>query len=1225
MKKHRTLPVLLAALAALAIGSPPGSAAGKETVYSETFEANVSVTNQFPVAAFEGHQMLELSRISGRPTMTATWDAAQTSQAGDEISIAFAVRVDGGVFSLYGKDGDALNGQVGFWGNNQVGVVDPTQNSWQFINAQLNPGAWNSVVVKYVNGSGNWSISINGSGFETFPSYGSGNLSGLRLQTDSGGTVSYTDALTIKNQTTSGQLFSDDFERGGKDSVPAADNPLVGSWTSIDGSPNLLVRNDLPVVGFGPIAQPQIGTNLVVGGAASASDMNPPGPHSGSLYLLVDRNASRKDRFQGTFTKPASAVSHDVVHAEVWIRVESGMVQWGLNGGDTVVSLWPASDGNRITVYDGTSHVDTGLTYTLGAWAKYEIDYTVGTGQIALTVNGASTTASVPALARVNGVFVEGGDTGTIAAADDIVASVLAGDAVPTNTLFKDGFERSTVGQVPGVTDPEVGVYATSGGANALQVLSGETFGGPPSAHGGQNYIVVDRANSGAHPAISALFSTGGFAAKSKAFHVEFYRWQPATAGNYGNIVLGNSVADFGPGFQLLYGISWPDDLGFRGYDGSAYQPTSLKFTADHWDKVELDWDGARLTGRINDGSPAELPLFGTPETTVDRLYFETSGGGTIFYLDDITISIVPPPATKLLSTIPLDGATGVPVDTGIQLKVSDGAQQVQTGSIRLFLNGTRVTPTISQADQDGKLVTTILHTPSTPFPFGSINTVRLIYNDNAQPPNLTTNDVTFVAAAGVTLFADTFENSRQATNNVEFKPYQGAAFMEINRMPGQHPHFYAASAPALASEAGDEINIQFAIRVLTGEVSVYPRAASDSTSASFDTGQLGFFANGDVGVVDPTGSYFQWLSQKLVADTWNLIVVKYVNGSGEWAISVNGGAFESKSGKGSDGGDFGLNVSGFKLKCDAAGISYLDAFTISNKTKGTVLFAANFDNATIGEPPAPSDPQVGSWSAILAPEGLVTRDAVARQVVTDAPPNAPQAGTYGESTANVEGANAHSGSKSVYLYPALSHGAFRSIFTRPVPAGIKLHVEAWFYHVADKVHWGLDTPTDHQYLDVTLQSEIAAANITVFDGTTDADSGLVYAQNTWQKYQIDYVVGTDQLVLTVDGQSATVTVPVQTQITGLWFACGLPGDDFQSRGFVDDILALAPLTATPTQPTLHITRTGQQVSISWEGTGFTLQASDALGAAANWQPVGTTSPASVTIGAGNKFYRLKQ
>lgn len=1232
MNRKCPSPLLLTALVALSISARPGLGAEPEIVYSDNFEANVKATTQFPVPAHEGHQFLELSRVGGRPTLTATFDPAQVSEAGDEIQVELAVRTDGGVYSLYGKAGDALNGQIGFWGDNRVGVVDPTQNSWQYLTAPLNASAWNTVVIKYVNGSGVWAISVNGSAFESFSSYGSGTLSAVRLQTDSGGTVSYTDVFVIRNATKSSVLFSDNFEEGGPDTVPGPDTPQTGTWTDIDGSATLLVRNDQPVTAFGPLAQPQVGTNLAVGAPAKASDVTPPGPHGGSVYLLLDRGAARQDQVRGSFTKTAAAVSHDTVHAEAWIQWGAGLVQWGLDstgsGYDAIVTLWPESDGYRVTVYDGTAHQDIGVPHQPGAWAKYAIDYAVGASQITLTVNGVSAVSPIPPVTQVRGLWLETGDAGSLGYVDDVMASIQAGQATPSDVLFKDGFERSTVGEMPGVNDPEAGIYATAGVASSssVQVLSGPSFGGPSAAHGGQNYLVVDRANTGQRPILSALFASGPFTAKTKAFHIEFYRWQPATADNYGNIALGNSATDWGATYQFLYGISWPDDLSFRAYDGSAYVPSVLRFTADQWDKVELDWDGARLTSRINGGDPAELTLFGTPDNTIDRLYFETSGGGTVFYLDDLFATLVAAPPTQVVSTTPKDGQADVAPDTRIEFKLADGSQQVQVNSIRLTLDGVRVDPNVSQATEGGRLVTAVTFVPPAPFAFGSAHTARLVYNDNASPPNVSTVDVAFVVATGTTLFADNFEDSLRATNVVQFLPYQGAAFLEINRTTGQHPHLFAEAAEGLASNAGDEITIQFAVRVLTGEVSLYPRDVSGgSTSGATDTGQLGFFADGRVGIVDEPGAAFQFLTQTVQPDIWNTVVVNYVNGSGEWAVSVNGGTFESRRGMGSDGGSLGLNVAGFKVKCDAAGISYLDAFTISNKTTGTLLFAANFDNGTIGETPAATDPQVGTWYATLAPAGLVTRDAVAREVVTDAPPNAPQVGSYAAATALVETAGAHSGTKSVYLYPALGHGAIRPRFTTPVPQGIKLHAEAWLYHVGEKMHWGLDTPSDPLFVNVTLQPPSAGFGITVSDGTTDVDTGLTYAENTWEKYQLDYVVGSTEVLLTVNDQSVTLTVPARTEVTGLWFISGLEGDDFQSRGFVDDILASAPVMVTPTQPTLRYEVTGKQLKLSWEGSGFALQENEAVANPAGWQAIGNASPVTFNIGAGNKFYRLRK
>ncbi len=239
----------------------------------------------------------------------------------------------------------------------------------------------------------------------------------------------------------------------------------------------------------------------------------------------------------------------------------------------------------------------------------------------------------------------------------------------------------------------------------------------------------------------------------------------------------------------------------------------------------------------------------------------------------------------------------------------------------------------------------------------------------------------------------------------------------------------------------------------------------------------------------------------------------------------------------------------------------------------------------------------------------------------TDAPPNAPQAGSYGPATALVTTAAAHGGTQSAYLYPVLGAGEMRPRFITPVPRDFKLHVETWLGCGVPPMHFGLDTAADNLFARVTLQPD---GTITVFSGTNNVDTGLRYSAGAWEKYQIDYVVGSNELVLTLNDQSVTATVPVQNEIRGLWFVCGLPGDNVQSRGFVDDVVAEAPVTPE-IPPTLTYVRTGNQLTLSWIGTGYTLQENDAFPDPTGWKIIGVSSPTAVTLGAGNKFYRLNK
>ena len=72
----------------------------------------------------------------------------------------------------------------------------------------------------------------------------------------------------------------------------------------------------------------------------------------------------------------------------------------------------------------------------------------------------------------------------------------------------------------------------------------------------------------------------------------------------------------------------------------------------------------------------------------------------------------------------------------------------------------------------------------------------------------------------------------------------------------------------------------------------------------------------------------------------------------------------------------------------------------------------------------------------------------------------------------------------------------------------------------------------------------------------------------------------------------------------------------------------LAATQAPVQQPTLGFSRSGNQLTLSWTGTGFMLEASPELRAGGSWTTVsgGGTSPVVVTIPAtGNQYYRLKK
>jgi len=62
-----------------------------------------------------------------------------------------------------------------------------------------------------------------------------------------------------------------------------------------------------------------------------------------------------------------------------------------------------------------------------------------------------------------------------------------------------------------------------------------------------------------------------------------------------------------------------------------------------------------------------------------------------------------------------------------------------------------------------------------------------------------------------------------------------------------------------------------------------------------------------------------------------------------------------------------------------------------------------------------------------------------------------------------------------------------------------------------------------------------------------------------------------------------------------------------------------------PTSISATISRSGNSVSIQWSPSGGTLETTPALGPTAKWTVVGTANPATITIGSGIAFYRIRQ
>jgi len=98
-------------------------------------------------------------------------------------------------------------------------------------------------------------------------------------------------------------------------------------------------------------------------------------------------------------------------------------------------------------------------------------------------------------------------------------------------------------------------------------------------------------------------------------------------------------------------------------------------------------------------------------------------------------------------SVRPLSGATGVSVDSNVEIIVVDGTTpKLNPNSVQLSVNGQSVTPKLTKPADSNE--TTILYDPPTDLPQNSKISVRLVYGDTATPPHVNTNDFSFTTRA---------------------------------------------------------------------------------------------------------------------------------------------------------------------------------------------------------------------------------------------------------------------------------------------------------------------------------------------------------------------------------------------------------------------------------------------------------------------------------------------
>ena len=175
-------------------------------------------------------------------------------------------------------------------------------------------------------------------------------------------------------------------------------------------------------------------------------------------------------------------------------------------------------------------------------------------------------------------------------------------------------------------------------------------------------------------------------------------------------------------------------------------------------------------------------------------------------------------------------------------------------------------------------------------------------------------------------------------------------------------------------------------------------------------------------------------------------------------------------------------------------------------------LFADNFDNVAVGEPPLA---EVGTWN-------------VAENVVADTVVGAPSGTQYLDLLR--PSADEHWGQASAVVNPGTSlHAEF--YLNGDASAGFLPQLGLWNAG-------GSATVWPSAY--TALISLFDDGKVTNYDGFAHVDTGLTWTPESWEKYEIDYVVGASSYDLSVGGASATVSgVFAPSAVKGILFTSG--------------------------------------------------------------------------------------
>jgi hypothetical protein len=413
-------------------------------------------------AAGAGSKYLRLQSLGvpGWPTLAKQVFSA-APQAGDHIRWEQMINIAGssgvaGQIVAYDSDGAV---RINLLTNYPYSVTDYSSPYGGSVNTGLAyaPGVWQKWLLDYVIGEGTFNLKIGDSAALNLPVHSSGGIAYLAFTQETVGAAFYLDEVpepsvlvmltaglfgllairvmrcsrlflilcvtgtaalfvtttasaSVMNVTTGQTLFYDDFEglglavchtdysnNSGGDFDPTGGSP--GSWSiSEDGADRIQVTDAVGV--YGPLGP----------------GLYQPGANQGNNYLRIMRDGGEPMAFQ--VFSPQSTPGHHIRFSQmVYIDAANattdnpisiaGLDSNGSLRFDVITNnspLYTASVGN----YNGTGWPPAAIpiSYALGQWQKWQIDYTVGAGTYDLSI-GESTVSGLS-------TFAGGGDLASI-------------------------------------------------------------------------------------------------------------------------------------------------------------------------------------------------------------------------------------------------------------------------------------------------------------------------------------------------------------------------------------------------------------------------------------------------------------------------------------------------------------------------------------------------------------------------------------------------------------------------------------------------------------------------------------------------------------------------------------------------------------------------------------------------------------------------------------------